>query len=84
MQRLGYEMENYPELCTTIMNSANDVCVQNFCRVICPLTNFDVITRCVENFACIVSGEQLSVENIVKYDAASRKFAQKIVNEVVC
>lgn len=83
--KLGYEMENYPPLCATVMNAANDVCVEGFLSGKIPFDAFyPTIMRTVENFACVLSGVPVSVENILKWDKIAHNYALKLVNGEIC
>ena len=82
---LGYEMEKYPPLGRTIINAANDVCVENF---LSGRMRFDafytVIKKTADAFCEIVQNLPVTVENIEKYHLAAKKMAQNFVNEVSC
>lgn len=83
--KLGYEIENYPPLCRTVMNGANDVCVENFLAGKLPFHKFyPTITATVNNFAESLFGVEVSVENIEKCEVSARIFAQKLIDEVIC
>ena len=83
--RLGHEISQYPPLCATVMNAANDVCVENFLQGHMHFDKFyDVIKQTVNSLREVVQKLPLTVDNIEKYEYAARKLAQNIVNEVVC
>lgn len=78
--KLGYEITEYPMLCRTVMNAANDVCVDSFLSGklgFCDI--YDVIMRTVDNFADMCATMELSVDNIKKCDRIARIFAQNAV-----
>lgn len=83
--KLGYEIENYPPLCATVMNAANDLCVESFLAGKMPFDEFyPTIMRTVENFACALSREPVTVESIAKCDRIARNYAQKLINGEIC
>lgn len=83
--KLGYELEKYPPLCATVVNAANDICVDSFLRGELPFDAFyRVIKKTADGFCKELQNMPVTVENIRKYDAAARKFSQQIVNEVLC
>ena len=82
--KLGYEMQKYPPLCATVINAANDVCVENFLQNNMRFDKFyQVIKGTADSLAEVVKNLPVSVENIAKYDFAARKLAQNLVNEVI-
>ncbi|MGN1066921.1 MAG: 1-deoxy-D-xylulose-5-phosphate reductoisomerase [Candidatus Fimimonas sp.] len=83
--KLGYEVEKYPPLCRTVMNGANDVCVENFLAGKLPFHKFySTITATVNHFAEKLFGVEVTVENIEKCEVYARVFAQKLIDEVIC
>lgn len=81
----GYEIENYPPLCATVMNAANDVCVDGFLTGKIPFDAFyPTIAQTVENFACTLVGVPVTVENVFKWDKIARNYALKLVNGEIC
>lgn len=83
--KLGYEIFNYPELSATVMNAANDVCVEKFLTGKLLFNNFyNIIIRTVEFFAPQATNVGLSVANIKLYDKLSREYATKLIDGVIC
>lgn len=81
----GYEIENYPPLCVSAMNAANDICVESFLQGNLAFDAFySTIKRVVEHFATELSDVPVTVENIRKTDLMAKKYTQKIIDEVVC
>lgn len=81
--KLGYELEKYPPLCATVVNAANDVCVENFLQSHLHFDEFyRVIIKTTDSFCKELQNLPVTVKNIEKYDLSARKLAQKIVNEV--
>lgn len=81
--KLGYEIEKYPPLCATVMNAANDVCVESFLAGKLPFDGFyGTILQTVEHFANRTKNLPLTVENIEVFDGLARTFAKQKVNEV--
>ena len=76
--RLGHEILQLPPLCATIMNAANDVCVQYFLKGQLPFTKFyDVITAVVDNFRGQVTNLPVTVENVGKWNKIAEQFARQ-------
>lgn len=78
--KIGYEVYKMPPLAATVMNAANDVCVDaflaqrlNFCDFYSTICN--VLQTLYNDF----SHCDLSVENIKKFDKLARKVASKLV-----
>lgn len=83
--KLGYEIQNYPSLCATVMNAANDVCVEGFLSGKIAFDAFyPIIVRTVENFACVLADVPVTVENVLKWDKIARNYALKLVNGEIC
>ncbi len=83
--RLGYEIQNYPPICTTVMNAANDVCVEGFLEGKIHFDDFyPMIMHTVENFACVLADVPVTVENIVRWDKIARNYTLKLVNGEIC
>lgn len=82
---LGYKIFNYPELCSTVMNSANDVCVENFLNGKLSFDLFyNIIISTVEHFAPIVDKFELNVDNIRRFEQRSRNYATKLIIGDIC
>lgn len=80
--RLGYEIFPYPDLCATVMNSANDACVEKFLQGELSFDGFyHIIVRAIERFANDTQGKELSVENIKLYSQLARDYALQIISE---
>lgn len=81
--KLGHEILQYPPLCATIMNAANDECVQYFLKGDLPFTKFyDVIKRTVDALSSDVNGAPLTAENVRKWDEHARKFTRQQIEEL--
>ena len=78
--KLGYEIGNYPMLSATVMNAANDMCVDAFLRGGLSFTSFyNIIKQTVDNFADTVSQMDPTVESIKKCDRIARIYAQNAI-----
>ena len=83
--KLGYEIFDYPELAPTIMNAANDVCVDKFLQGKLSFDNFyNIIIQSIEHFVLQCSTVQLNVDNIKKFDLLSRAYAAKLIDGDIC
>lgn len=83
--KLGYQIFDYPELCATVMNAANDACVENFLQGKLLFNNFyNIIIHTIEHFAPETEGKELNVANIKLYQQLAREYADKLVNGVAC
>ncbi len=83
--KLGYEIKQYPPLCATVMNAANDVCVEKFLKSQLSFNDFyNIIIRIVNYFAKEVSGKSLDIDSIKIYDSCARKYAEKIIDGELC
>ncbi len=80
--KLAYELESYPPLCCTVMNAANDVCVDNF---VCGKLSFekfhDVIMKTVNNFAEEVKSLPITADNVEAWDTIARTYAKQVIKE---
>lgn len=78
--KLAEEIWNFPPLCRTVMNGANDACVESF---LAEKLHFDefypTIIATVEHFAPQVINLPLTVENIEKYDVLAREYATNLI-----
>lgn len=83
--KLGYEIWDYPDICATVMNSANDVCVENFLQGKLLFTDFyNIIMRTVDHFSALAVNADLTLENIEKFGAYAEVYAQKLIDGVTC
>ncbi len=80
--KLAAEIWHYPPLCRTVMNGANDACVESFLAEKLPFDGFyPTIIATVEHFAPQVQNLPLTVENIEKFDALAREYATNSISE---
>ncbi len=78
--KLGYEIGNYPILSATVMNAANDVCVEAFLHNELSFTRFySIIKQTVDNFAETTSQMESTVQSIKKCDRIARIFARNAI-----
>ncbi|MCM1290025.1 MAG: 1-deoxy-D-xylulose-5-phosphate reductoisomerase [Corallococcus sp.] len=78
--KLGREILQYPPLCATIMNAANDACVQYFLEGKLPFTKFyDTIKSVVDVFCRESEDVPISTENIRTWDEKARDFARQYI-----
>ncbi len=83
--RLGYEIFDYPPLCATVMNAANDVCVEKFLSGELSFTQFyNIIVQAVNHFEKTVKKLELSLSNIKLYDSLSRVYTDELIDGVIC
>lgn len=83
--KLGYEISRYPELCATVMNAANDVCVEKFLQSKLLFDNFySIIVRTVQHFLLQAKEAELNVKNIKLFDNIARDYAAKIIDGALC
>ena len=83
--RLGYDIFKYAPLARTVMNAANDVCVESFLQGKLSFDNiYNIILKTVECFALETRGENMSVETIKYYDKAAKAIATKLINGEIC
>ena len=83
--KFGYEIGNYPPLAATVMNAANDVCVDAFLANRLSFGDFyNIIQKAIENFSKTLAGEMLTVQSIKKYDQQSREFVKALLDGVKC
>ena len=62
------------------MNAANDECVDAFLhRGLCFTSFYNIIKQTIDNFADMTRGEELTVENIKKFDRIARIYARNAV-----
>ncbi len=83
--KLGYEVMKLPPLCRTVMNAANDVCVDRFLQgKFCFANFYNIINNAIEHFCEQASKWQLSVQNIGQMDSMARIYTEKMLDEVQC
>lgn len=82
---LGYEIMQYPPLCRTVMNAANDVCVDRFLQGKFSFAQFyNIIMQAVKHFCGSARYAELSVENIKKFDEETKLFVQTLIDGEQC
>ncbi|MBQ8433200.1 MAG: 1-deoxy-D-xylulose-5-phosphate reductoisomerase [Clostridia bacterium] len=81
---LSYEVfDKYP-LAPTIMNSANDVCVEFFLKGKLAFDKYySTITNVVEHFASQLCNVSVTVDNIINWDKQAQTFTKNLLNGVV-
>lgn len=83
--RLGYEIFRYPPLCATVMNAANDVCVESFLQSKLSFTSFyNIISRTVDRFSDEAARLTVNVGNIKLYDSLAKKYAARLIDGEIC
>lgn len=83
--RLGYEIWNYPPLCRTVMNGANDVCVESFLRGKLSFDAFyNIILTAVKHFENEARRAELNVDNICLFDRRAKEYTRKLINGELC
>lgn len=83
--KLGYEIAQYPPLCVTVMNAANDECVESFLNGKLIFTQFyNIIIQVVLHFAKEVYDVEVSTSSIKKYDKLARIYARQLLNGELC
>ncbi|MCM1194593.1 MAG: 1-deoxy-D-xylulose-5-phosphate reductoisomerase [Corallococcus sp.] len=83
--RLGYEIFDYAPLCATVMNSANDACVEKFLQGRLSFADFyNIITRTVERFQNQCKDFDVTVENIRKFDKLAEEYAKQLIDGDIC
>lgn len=76
--RFAEEICDFPPLCRTVMNSANDVCVESFLNGSLPFDGFyPTILACIEHFAPQTEGLPVTLQNIRRFDGLARDYTQK-------
>lgn len=82
---LAYEvLDKYP-LAPTIMNGANDVCVEFFLNGKLAFDKFySTITKVVDHFASQLSNVPVTVDNIINWDKEAQNFTKNLLNGVIC
>lgn len=82
---LGHEIRNYYPLAATVMNSANDVCVESFLSGKLKFTDFyKIIKKSVIHFEEEFTCEPLTLESISLTEKKATKFAELLINGEVC
>lgn len=83
--RLGYEIMRYPALCRTVMNAANDVCVESFLRgEFCFNDFYNIIMKAVDHFSFEAQNASVTIDNIKKFDSATKQYVVKLINGAKC
>ncbi len=82
---LGYKIFCYSPLAATVMNAANDVCVDKFLSDKLLFDNFyNIIISTVEHFASKTADLEVNVTNIKLYEQLSREYAIKLIDGAQC
>lgn len=83
--RLGYEICKYPPLCRTVMNAANDVCVERFLQGKFSFAQFyNIILKAVEEFATAAAQTDLTVDSIKQFERDTKLFVEKLIDGDIC
>ena len=83
--KFGYEMAKYPPLTPTVMNAANDECVDAFLRNELSFCDFyNILLKVIETFSKELATEPLTVANIKKYDEKARVFVKTLFDGEKC
>ncbi len=81
----GYKIMRYPPLCRTVMNSANDVCVESFLQGKFSFVRFDsIIQNAVDAFGQRAQNVELSVENIRRFEAETKTYVKRLLDGELC
>lgn len=73
--KLSYEVSVQSPLLRTVMNAANDVCVDAFLQgKLCFNDFYNIISTTVKKFESEVFNVSLTVDNIKKYDMAAKQY----------
>ena len=82
---LAYEVFDMYPLAPTIMNGANDVCVEQFLQGKLAFDKFyPTIMQVVRHFADQLANVPVTVENIIHFDQEAQKFTNYLLNGVIC
>ena len=83
--KFGYEMAKYPPLATTVMNAANDECVDAFLQSrLCFADFYNIIHKVVDRLSKELTGVPITVGNIRKYDAKARALVKRLLDGEKC
>ncbi|MCH5156964.1 MAG: 1-deoxy-D-xylulose-5-phosphate reductoisomerase [Clostridiales bacterium] len=83
--RLGYDIFKYSPLSRTVMNAANDVCVESFLNGKLSFCNiYNIILKTVDHFACETADIELSIQSIRHFDAIAKVYATELINGEIC
>ena len=83
--RFGHEIRSYPPLCRTVMNGANDVCVESFLRGKLSFDAFyNIILTAVKHFENEARRAELNVDNICLFDRPAKEYTRKLINGELC
>ena len=83
--KFGYDIVNYPSLAPTVMNAANDECVDAFLHNELSFCDFyNIILKTIKSLCGEIANEPLTVANIKKYDAMARAFVKSLLNGEKC
>ena len=82
---LAYEVFDMYPLAPTIMNGANDVCVERFLQGKLAFDKFySTIMQVVTRFEDQLKNVPVTVENILHFDQEAQKFTNYLLNGVIC
>lgn len=78
---LGYAVSEMAPLCATVMNAANDVCVESFLKgELCFTSFFNIISEATEHFRRRAENAELSVREIELLDEQAKQYARQLVS----
>ncbi len=83
--RLGYQIFEYPAICRTVMNAANDVCVERFLQGKFSFAQFyNIIIAAVDHFCNKARNAELTSRNIFEFDAATKSYVNELIDGEQC
>ena len=83
--KFGHEIAKYPTLAATVMNAANDECVDAFLHNRLSFCDFyNIIQKAIDTFSEELANQPLTVANIKKYDAKAREFVKTLLDGEKC
>ena len=83
--KFGHEVANLPKLAPTVMNAANDECVDAFLHNRLSFCDFyNIIQKAIDTFSAELTNTPVTLANIKKYDGQARQFVKMLLDGVKC
>lgn len=76
----GHIISKLPPIAPTVMNGANDICVEAFLKgkiAFCDF--FDIINKAIKHFLPEITGVNLSVDTIKQFDTKAKKYTRNLI-----
>lgn len=81
----GHKIFDYPPLCRTVMNTANDICVERFLQGRFSFDGFEsIIQKAIDYFCLNARNAELSTQNIRIIEAETKEYVNRLLDGELC